>query len=63
MTFAYRLEREDGTPADPPTLRSAVSSWRPGDSIPLGRDGTLRVTAIRPGDEPDDDPVLVVEPA
>jgi hypothetical protein len=63
MTFAYRLEREDGSPADPPTLRSAVSSWQPGDSIPLGRDRTLRVTAIRPGDEPDDDPVLVVEPA
>lgn len=61
MTFAYRLERQDGTPADPPTLRSAVSSWRVGDSIPLGRDRTLRVIDIRAGDEPDEDPVLVVE--
>jgi hypothetical protein len=63
MTFAYRLEWEDGTPADPPTLRSAASSWHAGDSIPLGRDRALRVTDIRPGDEADDDPVLVVEPA
>lgn len=61
MTFAYRLERQDGTPADPPTLRSAVSSWHVGDSIPLGRDRTLRVIDIRAGDEPDEDPVLVVE--
>lgn len=49
MTFAYRLERQDGTPADPPTLRSAVSSWHVGDSIPLGRDRTLRVIDIRAG--------------
>jgi hypothetical protein len=56
-------EREDGTPADPPTLKSSVSSWRPGDTIPLGRDRPLRVIAISPGDELDEDPVLAVEPA
>jgi hypothetical protein len=63
MAFAYKLEHEDGTPADPPTLKSAVSAWHAGDTIPLGRDRTLRVIDARLGVEPDDDPVLVVEPA
>jgi hypothetical protein len=27
MTFTFRLEQQDGTPADPPTLRSAVPNW------------------------------------
>jgi hypothetical protein len=35
MAFSYKLEQPDGTPADPPTLRSAVSSWHAGDSIRL----------------------------
>jgi hypothetical protein len=60
--FLYRLEQEDGTPADPPTLRTAVSVWGPGDTIPLGRDRTLRVVDVQPGSDPDGDPVLVVEP-
>lgn len=34
--FLYRLEHEDGKPADPPTLDTAVPTWRPGDTIPLG---------------------------
>jgi hypothetical protein len=59
--FAFRLEREDGTPADPPTLKAAVPDWHAGDTIPLGRDRVLRVVDIRLGREPDDDPVLVVE--
>jgi hypothetical protein len=49
-----RLEQEDGTPADPPTLRTAVPSWLAADTILLGRDRTLRVIEIRPGTEPDD---------
>jgi hypothetical protein len=61
MAFTYKLVQEDGTPADPPMLDTAVSSWRAGDTIPLGRDKTLRVIATRPAQEPDDDPVLVVE--
>jgi hypothetical protein len=61
MAFIYRLEQEDGTPADPPTLQTAVSVWRPGDSIPLGRDRILRVTDVRSAKEPEGDPVLVVE--
>jgi hypothetical protein len=60
MTFTIRLEQADGTPAEPPTIRSAVTDWRTGDSIPLGRDRTLRVVGIvaRAEDEP---PVLIVE--
>jgi hypothetical protein len=34
--FLYRLEEEDGTPADPSTLRTAVPNWSAGDTIPLG---------------------------
>jgi hypothetical protein len=61
--FLYRLEHEDGTPADPPTLKTAVPNWRPGDTIPLGPGRTLRVIETRPGTESDADGVLVVEPA
>ena len=35
-------------------------NWQPGDTIPLGRDRTLRVVEVRQ-DEPDANPVLVVE--
>jgi hypothetical protein len=33
--FTFRLENEDGTPADPPTLHTAVPNWQAGDTIPL----------------------------
>ena len=46
-----------------PALQTAVPNWRPGDSIPLGNDRSLRVVAVREGESPDDDAVLVVEPA
>jgi hypothetical protein len=36
MAFMFRLEQEDGAPADPPTLKSAVPDWHAGDAIPLG---------------------------
>jgi hypothetical protein len=61
MAFIYTLVLEDGTPADPPTLDTAVPNWRPGETIPLGRDKMLRVIDTRPGEEPDGEPVLVVE--
>jgi hypothetical protein len=61
--FLYRLEQEDGTSADPPEFRTAVSNWRAGDTIPLGRDKTLRVIEVRSASEPDENPVLVVERA
>jgi hypothetical protein len=58
MAFTFKLEHEDGRPADPPTLHTAVPNWRAGDTIPLGADRTLRVIEIRPGKDAD---VLVVE--
>jgi hypothetical protein len=33
MAFTYTLEQEDGTPADPPTLRTAVPTWNAGGTI------------------------------
>lgn len=59
MAFSFRLEQRDGTPADPPKLSAAVPNWAPGDTIPLGA-RTLRVLDVRQ-DEPDQNPVLVVE--
>jgi hypothetical protein len=64
MTFSYKLEREDGTAADPPSFRTSVPAWRKGDTIPLGEGRTLRVVATRLDEGTDGDPVsvLVVEP-
>jgi hypothetical protein len=61
MAFTFRLENPDGSPADRPTFATAVPNWSPGDMIPLGSARTLRVIEVRPGPEPDSDPVLVVE--
>jgi hypothetical protein len=60
MAFTFKLEYEDGSPADPPVLHTAVPNWSPGHTIPLSRDRTLRVVEIRL--DPDDELVLVVEP-
>jgi hypothetical protein len=59
--FYFRLEREDGTPADPRVLHTAAPHWQAGDTIPLGADRTLRVVAIRDNDA--DQPALVVQGA
>jgi hypothetical protein len=37
MTFTFKLQRLDGTHAVPPSIESSVLSWRPGNTIPLGR--------------------------
>jgi hypothetical protein len=59
--FHFKLELADGTPADPPTLHTAVPNWQPGDTIPLGPARcSLRVVEIRA--DPLGEPVLVVEP-
>jgi hypothetical protein len=50
--FTFRLEHEDGSPADPLTFHTAV---------PLGAGRTLRVIEVRP-EASDENPVLVVEP-
>jgi hypothetical protein len=60
MTHTFKLERLDGTPADPPAFKTTVLSWSPGDTIPLGRGRTLQVVRIR-DDDADQPPVLVVE--
>ena len=59
MAFTYKLEHEDGTPADPPSFKTSVPTWRPGDTMPLGQGLLLRVVSIREGDDLGD-PVLVV---
>lgn len=51
--FAFKLELEDGTPADRATLSAAVPNWRPGDTIHLGQGRTLRVIATRLDEGPD----------
>jgi hypothetical protein len=63
-SFAYKLDREDGTPADPPTLQAAVPNGRAGDVIALGAGRALRVVDTRLREDSDGDPVmvLVVEP-
>jgi hypothetical protein len=44
--FLFRLEIEDGKPADPPTHTNAVPNWRPERHDPRsGR--TLRVVDVR----------------
>jgi hypothetical protein len=58
MAFMFRLEQEDGLPADPPTFKTAVPNWSAGDTIPLGT-RMLRVVAIR-DDDADQLPALVV---
>jgi hypothetical protein len=55
MSFTYTLEQEDGSPADPPMLQSALPKWRPGDTLPLGV-RTPCVVDVRAGEPP----VLVV---
>ena len=58
--LTFRLELDDGTPADPPTFRSAPGvSWKAGDTIAIGR-RTLRVPGVR-DDDADQPPRLVVE--
>ena len=65
MAFQFRLEHEDGTPADPPTLKAAVPDWRAGNTIALGHGRMLCVVAIRLDEGSDGEPVtvLVVEEA
>jgi hypothetical protein len=60
MTFTIKLERADGTPAEPPSIGTTVTNWRPGDTIPLGAKKALRVVRVR-DDDADQPPVLVVE--
>jgi hypothetical protein len=57
-TFAFQLGRLDRTP--PTRRRCTVTNWRTGDTIPLGRDRSLRVVGIVVSNE-DEPSVLIVE--
>ena len=46
MAFKLKLEHEDGTPADPPVLHTAVPTWQAGDTIPLGSE-TVRLASLK----------------
>lgn len=63
--FTFKLEHVDGSVADPPTYRTAVPNWQPGDTIPIRADRTLLVVATRLDEGTDGEPlpVLVVEVA
>jgi hypothetical protein len=56
--YHFRLQRTDGSQADPPTYRSTVLNWRQGDTIPLGRDRKLRVIGTRLEEGTDGEPRL-----
>jgi hypothetical protein len=58
MTMTFKLELADGTPADPPSFRTSVYRWRPGDVIPLGGSRSLRVVRVR--DEDASQPLALV---
>jgi hypothetical protein len=60
MTFNIKLERPDGTPAEPPSIGTTVTNGRPGDTIPIAAGRSLRVVGLR-DDDADQPPVLVVE--
>jgi hypothetical protein len=61
--FTFRLEHTDGTPADPPVLKTAVPNWSAGDTIPRGSaKPTLEVVDTR-FDVTEAESVLVVKEA
>jgi hypothetical protein len=61
MTVTFKLERLDGTPAEPASIRDHDSSaGKPGDTIPLDAKRTLQVVRVR-DDDADQAPVLVVQ--
>jgi hypothetical protein len=49
MTRTFELERMDRTPAEPPSFKTTVLAWAPGDRIPLGS-RTLQVVRVRRDD-------------
>ena len=44
--FLFKLERTDGTPAEPSSFSSAVPNWAPGETIHFGH-RTVRVVGVR----------------
>lgn len=60
MTHTFKLERLDGIPADPPSFKTTVLVWNPGDQIPVSAGRTLQVVRLR-HDAAEELPVLVVD--
>jgi hypothetical protein len=60
MTHTFKLERLDGTPADPPSFKTTVLAWSPGRQDPISAGRTLQVVRLYQ-DGTDGLPVLVVE--
>ena len=61
MAVSVRLKCKAGNLLTRRYFDTATRTWRPGGTIPLGRESILRVV-VRPGREPADDPFLAVEP-
>jgi hypothetical protein len=57
--FIFRLERTDGSPADPPTFEASRPDWPVGTEV-ITRLRRLRVVGHR-DDGADQPPVLIVE--
>jgi hypothetical protein len=57
--FTFKLERPDGTSADPPMFRAAVPDRKPGHEIYFP-DRTLRMVATRLDEGTDGEPVAVL---
>jgi hypothetical protein len=47
MAFMFKLRLEDGTPADPPTLETAVPGLATGRHHPAGRQDASRARRSR----------------
>ena len=60
MTHTFKLERLDGIPADPPSFKTTVLVWNPGDQIPVSAGRTLQVVRLR-HDAAEELPVVVVD--
>ena len=61
MAFIYKLVLEDGTPADPPTLDTAVPNWLPATQSRSAPSRSLRIIDTPAGQQSDGHAVLVVE--
>ena len=59
--YHFRLERTDGSPADPPTLPVLDAHWWPGDMILLTHQADACACSASVTNDADQPPALVVE--
>jgi|Tabmets5t2r1_1033131.scaffolds.fasta_scaffold41501_2 hypothetical protein len=60
MTFTYKVERLDGTPAESSSCEKTLLLWSPGNTIPSARTRRCRSAGLG-DDDADQAPALVVE--